>query len=75
MEIKTLEDIQDLVAEYREVALLVGDWYFLIKKEFVNEIDGWLFEYSNSEQGRWFEYEFMSIKNEPRVYILRFYIE
>ena len=75
MKIKSLQDIKDLVAEYKKVALLVGDWYFLIKKEFVNEIDGWLFEYSNSKEGRWFEYEFAQCKDEPRVYILRFYIE
>ena len=75
MKIKTLEDIQDLVAKYREVALLVGDWYFLIKKELVDEIDGWLFEYSNSEQGRWFNYELIQIQDEPQIYLLKFYVE
>lgn len=75
MKIKTLQDIKDLVDEYRTVALLVGDWHFFIKKEFVDVIDGLLSEYSNSEKGHWFGYEFVQSKDEPRVYILRFYVK
>ena len=74
MVIKSLQDIKDIVAEYLGVALLVGDRYFLIKKEFVNEVDGWLREYTKSKKGDWLEYEFIQYKDEPRVYVLRLYI-
>lgn len=74
MVIKSLQDIKDIVAEYLGVALLVGDKYFLIKKEFVNEVDGWLREYTKSKKGDWLEYELTQYKDEPRVYVLRLYI-
>ena len=74
MVIKSLQDIKDIVAEYLGVALLVGDRYFLIKKEFVNEVDGWLREYTKSKKGDWLEYELIQYKDEPRVCILRLYI-
>lgn len=74
MVIKSLQDIKDIVAEYLGIALLVGDRYFLIKKEFVNEVDGWLREYTKSKKGDWLEYELIEYKDEPRVSVLRLYI-
>lgn len=68
-----LEDIKNAVEKFGETTLADGDWYLVIKKEFVDGIEKWLNEYRHSEEGSWFGYNLMTSKNEPEVYILRFY--
>lgn len=68
-----LEDIKNAVEKFGETTFADGDWFFIIKKEFVNEIEKWLYEYSHSEEGSWFGYDLVPSKNEPEIYILRFY--
>ena len=73
MEIKTLEDIQELVKEYREIKYPDGNFYFTIGKELANETEKWLYKYSHSKEGRWLDYEIAQSTNEPEIYILIFF--
>ena len=72
MEIKTLEDIKDLVARYKETCK-DGNLYFTMRQELVSETGKWLYKYSHSEEGRWLDYELAQSTNEPEIYILIFF--
>lgn len=73
MELKTLEDIQDLVAEYREIKYKDGNLYFTMRQELARETEKWLHKYSHKEEGRWLDYEIAQSTNEPEIYILIFF--
>ena len=76
MEINTLEDIKKLVEAYGEgkIESADGNAYFIIKKELADGIKEWLFKYSRSEDGRWFEYDLVPFTNAPEMYLLAFYL-
>ena len=71
MEIKTLEDIKELVARYKEI-YKDGNLYFTMRQELARETETWLHKYSHSE-GRWLDYELAQSTNEPEIYILIFF--
>ena len=72
MEIKTLEDIQDLVTEYRET-YKDGNLYFTMRQELARETEKWLYKYTHSEEGRWLDYELAQSINDLEIYILIFF--
>ena len=76
MEIKTLEDIKELVKEYGEgeIQSTDGNAYFIISKKLADEVDGWLWEYSYSKDGDWFDYDLVPLTLAPETYLLKFYI-
>ena len=73
MEIKTTQDIEKIVEQYKEIIYKDGNSYFIIRKELVSEIEKWLYKYSHSEEGRWLDYELAQSINEPEIYILVFF--
>lgn len=76
MEIKTLEDVKQLVKEYEDGKTQSedGNAYFLINKELADEIEGWLWDYHVSKEGYWFEYDLVPLTLAPEIYLLKFHI-
>ena len=72
MEIKTLEDIKELVARYEEI-YKDGNLYFTMRQELACETQKWLYKYSHSKEGRWLDYDIAQSTNEPEIYILIFF--
>lgn len=77
MGIITTQDIKKIVEKFGETTTGDGDWYFVIKKEFVDGIVGWLddYIYDDDDEGQWLGYTLIESKNETDVYILRLYVE
>ena len=68
------QDIEKIVEKFGETTTGDGDWYLVVKKEFVDGIRGWLDGYTYTDEGQWLGYTLIESKNEPEVYILRLYV-
>ena len=77
MGIITTQDIKEIVRKFGKSSIGDGDWYFIIKKEFVDGIRDWLddYIYGDDDEGQWLGYTLIESKNETEVYILRLYAE
>ena len=64
-----LEDIKNAVERFGETAHGT-QWYFIIKKEFVDGITKWLNQYTNSADGDWLDYGLQPVQNDEFSYIL-----
>lgn len=75
MGIITTQDIKIIVEKFGESTIGDGDWYFIVKKEFVDGIRGWLDGYTYTDEGQWLGYSLHQSANEEEVYVLRLYVE
>ena len=71
MGIITPQDIKEIVRKFGKSSIEDGDWYFIVKKEFVDGIRKWLDSYVYTIEGEWLGYSLKESKNETEVYILR----
>ena len=75
MEIITTQDMKKIVVDFGQTTIGDGDWYFIVKKEFVDGIKAWLEGYTFTDDGQWLSYSLQESKNETEVYVLRLYAE
>ena len=75
MGIITTQDIKEIVRKFGKSSIGDGDWYLIIKKEFVDGVRDWLDDYIYTDRGQWLGYILKESKNESEVYILRLYAE
>lgn len=67
-----LEDIKNAVEKFGHTTHGT-QWYFVIHKEFVDGIDKWLEEYTDSADGDWLCYRIYQSQNEEQMYVLILY--
>lgn len=67
-----LDDIKNAVEKFGDTPHGT-QWYFIIHKEFVDGIVGWLREYTNTSDGDWLGYAIIQPQNEEQMYILILY--
>ena len=72
MGIITIEDIEKIVEDFGKT-LCGTNWYFIIRKEFVDGIKKWLDSYVYSIEGEWLDYSLQESVNETELYILHLY--
>ena len=72
MGIITIVDIEKIVEDFGET-LCGTNWYFIIRKEFVDGIKKWLDSYIYSIEGEWLDYSLQESVNETELYILHLY--
>lgn len=75
MGIITIQDIEKIVKKFGKSSIGDGDWYFIIKKEFVDGIREWLDDYIYTDEGQWLGYSLKESKNETEVYVLRLCVD
>ena len=72
MGIITIEDIEKIVEDFGKT-LYGTNWYFIIRKEFVDGIKKWLDSYVYTIEGEWLDYSLQESVNETELYILHLY--
>ena len=67
-----VEDIKKIVEDFGET-LCGTNWYFIIRKEFVDGIKKWLDSYVYTIEGEWLGYSLQESANETEFYVLHLY--
>lgn len=67
-----LEDIKKIVEDFKKYAP-DGSVYLIVKKEFVDGIRKWLYDYVFTIEDKWLGYVIKESANETELYVLHLY--